>query len=378
MKVLHFIANLGQGGAEAVLTRLIMASPPTIEHVVVSLMGDAYYGPRLRAAGIRVHTIESPRGRVTLGGLMRLRRIVVAASPDVVQTWMYHADLVGGLVARSASVRAVVWGIRHSNLAADKTSFSARAVARLCAVLSRWVPAAIACCSVHATAVHQAIGYQANKFTVIPNGYDLARFTPDDAARARLRAEWGVVGNEIMLGMVARWDPQKDHENLLKALANLMAAGVNFRCILVGTGMHESNTALAGLLHSLVLQDRVILAGPRDDIPAVMNALDLHVLSSAGEAFPNALAEAMACGTPCVTTDVGDAALIVGETGWVVPPQNSERLAQGIFEGLAVLSSRGRAVIGNECRQRIKENFSVDRMVDAYVTLWQRVIKAVK
>ena len=376
MIVLHVITNLGQGGAETVLHRVITATRPDVEHIVVSLMGEAYFGPRLRAAGVQVSTLDKPRGRVTIRGLLKLRRLIVETRPDAVQTWMYHADLVGGLVARSAGVRSVVWGIHQSNLAADMTSFSARVSARICARLSAWLPAAIVSCSVHSARVHQAFGYRAGQFIVIPNGYDLSYFAPDAEARCRVRAEWGVAPNTTLLGMVARWDPQKDHENLLRALTSLVERGSNFRCVLVGTEMDRDNTNLVGLIEHLSLADRIILAGPRNDIPAVMNSLDLHVLSSAGEAFPNAVAEAMACGTPCVVTDVGDAALIVGDTGWVVPPEDAEALAGAILQALAVVSAEGREEFGGECRTRIEENFSLKKMAGTYLALWKTVAKS--
>jgi glycosyltransferase involved in cell wall biosynthesis len=375
VRVLHVITNLGQGGAEAVLYSLVTASPPDLEHVVISLMGEAYYGPRLRARATRVHTLDNPRGRITLVGVFKLRRIIAETAPDIVQTWMYHADLVGGLSARWAGVRSVVWGMHNSTLDADKSRLSTRVIARTCAFLSAWVPAAIACCSVKAAQVHQAIGYSAEKFTIIPNGYDLSRFLLDAEGRARVREEWDIPPATILLGMVARWDAQKDHENLLGALALLNARGLNFRCVLVGPGMERNNVGLAKLIGGLGLADRLILAGPRDDIPAVMNALDLHVLSSAyGEAFPNVVAEAMACGTPCVVTDVGDAALIVGKTGWVVPPRNAPALAQGINQALIGVAAVGHEASARECRIRIEENFSVERMVKSYRALWEATL----
>jgi glycosyltransferase involved in cell wall biosynthesis len=288
---------------------------------------------------------------------------------------MYHADLVGGLVARWASVRSIVWGIRNSNLD-NKSSFSVRVVAQLCAGLSHWLPAAIVCCSKQAARVHQDIGYCKEKFTVIPNGYDLARFAPDNTARAQLRYEWGIAADEILMGLVARWDPQKDHANLLRALSQLKAKHISVRCVLVGTGMDADNTILNELIRDYQLNDAVILAGSRDDIPTVMNALDLHVLPSAyGEAFPNVVAEAMACGTPCVVTNVGDAALIVGDTGWVVPPSDADALASGIGLALTILKSKGRATLGETCRQRIESNFGLGRMVAAYMTTWKNIEK---
>jgi glycosyltransferase involved in cell wall biosynthesis len=373
VKIFHVITTLAQGGAEAVLFRLIVASTPALEHVVISMRGDAYYVPKLRAAGIEVHMLGMPRGRLTLNGLLRLRRLVIDAHPDVVQTWMYHADLVGGLIARWAHV-PVVWGVRNSNLDADRSSVSSRIAARVCSLISSWLPEAIICCSEKATLIHQRIGYCAEKFAIIPNGVDLAHFAPDTAMRMRTRMAWGIQPGETLLGMVARWDPQKDHDTLLHALAHLMHRGVTFRFVLVGTGMSRDNAELCGNIDRLGLSNRMILTGPHDDIPAVMNAIDLHVLSSAyGEAFPSVVAEAMACGTPSVVTDVGDSAQIVATAGWVVPPKDAEALARGIQEALIALDARGRKVLGQVGRTRIEERFDLKKMVDAYAALWKSV-----
>jgi glycosyltransferase involved in cell wall biosynthesis len=373
VKVLHVITGLELGGTEGVLYRLIAASPPDIEHVVVSLRSEGHYGPRLRQRGISVIPLDGPRGRVSLKSMLALGRLIAKVQPDVVQTWMYHADLVGGLMARWSGVRSVVWGVRNYSLDPERTTFSARAAARACATLSRFVPSRIVCCSKEAAHAHQRIGYQARKFSVIPNGFDLSRFVPDAGARTSLRLEWGIGADETLVGMVARWDPLKDHANLLGALGILVKQGAAFKCALVGTDMTAENTHLSGLLSRLSLRNTVLLAGPRDDVPAVMNALDLHILSSAGEAFPNVVAEAMACGTPCVVTDVGDSAHIVGSNGWVVPPRDPRALALGIAEALKGLASTGRADLGARCRARIEDNFSLDRMVSEYRTLWMQV-----
>lgn len=371
LKVLHVITSLGQGGAETVLYRLAAASSSRVEHVVVSLRDLSYYGPRLQQGGITVLALGMPQGPRALFALLRLYRIIADERPDVVQTWMYHADLLGGLIARWAGVKGLVWGIRNSGLDAKKSSFPSRMIVRICALLSGRIPAAIACCSARAARIHKDIGYRADIFTVIPNGYDLARFAPDAEARARVRETWGVGPDETLLGMVGRWHPQKDHANLLHALARLGSSDAHIRCALVGVGMDRSNTELVDLIEGQGLAAVVILAGPHDDIPAVMNALDLHVLSSSyGEAFPNVVAEAMACGTPCVVTDVGDAALIVGDTGWVVPPRDAGALAAGIQRALGALPQKGCEEPDEVCRRRIEDNFSLNTMVNAYLRLW--------
>jgi glycosyltransferase involved in cell wall biosynthesis len=173
---------------------------------------------------------------------------------------------------------------------------------------------------------------------------------------------------------VGRFDPQKDHVNLLAALAYIQRQGVDLACVLVGTGLDADNTPLLQQIEQAGLQSRVRLLGRRNDISAVMNALDVHVLSSSAEAFPNVLAEAMACGTPCVTTDVGDAPLIVGDTGWVVPPRNAEALADAIESALSVKSDPGWNERKHAARLRIEQNFSIERMVAAYNEVWREAL----
>lgn len=370
MKVMHVTTGLGSGGAEGVLFRLVTGCHPGIEHRIVSLTGDGHYGSHLRRAGVTVDALRERRGILTLGDLKQLRRWVTQFRPDVVQTWMYHANLIGGLVARSAGVRSVVWGIRHANLDPSTLSISANIAARLGAPMSRWLPRKIVCCSVESARAHETMGYRAKRLHLIPNGYDLSRFAVDPRAGTRVRMEWGVGGEDVLIGMVARWHPVKNHANLLCALAMVPP---HIRCVLVGTGMEASNAGLTNLLRRYGVEQRVLLAGPRDDIPAVMNALDVHVLASDGEAFPNAVAEAMACGTPCVTTAVGDAPLIVGTVGEVVPVRDSPALARAIVETTARLRQEGPARVGARCRARIERKFSLQSMVSKYVRLWESV-----
>lgn len=373
MKILHVITCLDDGGAEAVLYRLCTHDGEN-QHVVVSLMDAGKYGPLLRAGGVDVYCLGMPRGRFWLAGLRHLWRLMRTQRPDVVQTWMYHADLVGGVVARLAGVRAVCWGVRNTTLEPGSSARGTIWVARACARLSRRVPRTIVSCSREAARVHGALGYATEKFTVIPNGYDLKRFAPDVAAQERLRAKWDIAADLPLIGMVARFDPQKDHTTLLSALGQFARAGAAFHAVLVGAGIDADNAALEGAIKAAGLDGQVRLLGGRDDVPAVMNALDLHALSSAyGEAFPNVLAEAMACGTPCVTTDVGDAALIVGDTGWVVPPRDAEALAAAIDDAMRERAERPAAWAQRRraARERVVEHFDVERMAGAYRAAWR-------
>lgn len=375
LHILHVITGLGQGGAESVLYRLATASSQSVTHTVVSLTDGGIYAERLRVAGVDVRTLGMSRGRFSIGGFLTLRRLIKERQPDVVQTWMYHSDLLGGLAARSAGVKAISWGIRNSGAFLEKSSRSARIVLRLCARLSRRIPAAIVCCAQDAAERHKAVGYDGDRMVVINNGYDLARFSPDPLGRERLRKEWDVPADVPLIGCVARWDPLKDHENLLRAIAALEAedkAG-NMRCALIGRGMTADNQALSAIIEQFGLRSRIILVGPRDDIPAVMNALDVHVLSSRAEGFPNVVAEAMACGTPCVVTQVGDAARIVGDAGWVAPAERPGALAGAIGSALAAVAEYGRNTVGEHGRERVQSEFALDRMVKGYLQVWRKI-----
>ncbi len=371
MKILHVITSLGDGGAEGALYRLCSHDTHN-QHVVISLRDMGKYGVLLKERGIEVHCVRMHRMTLALTPILTLYKIMKSARPDLVQTWLYHADFVGGVIGRAAGIRPIIWGIRHSNLSPGTVKARTATLARICGVLSRFIPSAIISCSKVAAERHaRSLGYMAAKIVVIPNGYDLQKLKPDAGARSVTRAELKLDADLPVIGMVARFDAQKDHANLVRALCELRRRKVAFNCLLVGEGVTAANRTLTGLLDAHGLRNVVQLLGPVSDIGAVMNALDLHVLSSLGEAFPNVVAEAMACGTPCVVTDVGDAAYIVGEAGWVVPPKDSMSLADGIESALTAFADSQKWMQRKESsRVRIEKYFSISRMTQAYNSLW--------
>jgi len=378
MHVVHIISGLGQGGAETVLHRLVTAPGQQAVHTVISLGDEGVFGPRLREAGVTVHALgmkDSPLAAPA--ALWRLYRLLRELEPDVVQTWMYHADLLGGVVARLAGVRALAWGIRNSGADLRHGSRSARAVAWLCARLSRWVPGVIIACADEAARRHREWGYDGDRLLVIPNGYDMAVWHPDAQARRQLRSEWGVPDDAPLIGSVARWNPLKDHDNLLRAFSLALQRQPGLRCVLAGPDMDAGNAALAALLRQHGVSEQVLLLGRREDVPRILAALDVYVLSSRAEGFPNVVAEAMATGLPCVVTDVGDAARIVGDGGWVVPSRHPQALSAALSEAVALLaSSEGRAEYmtrSRRGRERIEQTFGLDVMRQRYQTAWARL-----
>lgn len=370
-QVFHIITCLNDGGAEGVLTRLCLHSKGTT-HQVISLMDKGKYGPILETAGIKVYCLGMNPGRPSVFKFFKLIKLIRKIRPDVVQTWMYHADLLGGLAAKFAGVNKIFWGIRHSTLEKDKTKRSTILIANACARLSSWLPKKIICCAHKALDAHAELGYKKQKLLVIPNGYDLTQFKPNQQLGCDVREEFGISKDEFLIGKVGRFDPFKDHANLLNALAALPKQSIAFRCILVGKDLTKENSPLVDQIAQLGLTDKIILAGQRSDIPAVMNALDLHVLSSSSEAFPNVLAEAMACGTPCVTTDVGDALEIVGDASVVCRPRDSLALSKLIQNMFIEYSAHNDAWRQRQLDsvKRIEDNYSIQSMVSAYESHW--------
>jgi glycosyltransferase involved in cell wall biosynthesis len=372
MKVLHIITGLNNGGAEGVLYRLCKFENG-VEHVVVSLLGEGKYGHLLRRAGIEVHYLNMSKGIGLFKSLWTLYRLLLRNNPDLVQTWMYHADLIGGIVARFAGVKSILWNVRHSTLEPGKSKRSTRVVAKICALLSGWIPKKIVYCAFESKNVHEKLGYKMHHAVVIPNGYDLTQFVVNDSARMLMRAEIDVSDDDLVIGMVGRFDPQKDHQTLLKAAALLKEKLPSFKLVLVGNGLNDSNYELNDRIKKYNLKGNVCLLDQRSDIAYIMNGLDVHVLSSSsGEGFPNVVAEAMACGTPCITTDVGDAAVIVGNTGWVVPPDTPQALTDAILSAAAEKQYKSEAWAERKLvsRNHIIHSFSLEKMCEKYLSTW--------
>ena len=370
LPVVHVIAGLGQGGAEACLVRLVEATKDECDSTVVSLSAELYYAPRITSAGAKVYGLNMPRGRLTMKGLFTLVRIMRERRPQIVQTWMYHADLLGGLSARLTGCKQVVWGIHNAGFARSHIKNSTRWVARGCSWISGRIPAAIVSCSQAAADLHVEMGYARDKMQAIPNGYDVQFFHRDNVVRTASRRSLNIDEDAKLIGTIARWDPVKDHATLLKAARIVTDGRPSVRFLLCGTGMSSDNVELRRLISDAGMETKLILLGPRSDIVNVMNALDLHLLTSRSEAFPNAVAESMACEVPNVVTNVGDAALIVGDSGWVAPPGESFAIAKALEQALK-LSSEALREHGIAARLRICEKFSMERMVEAYLKLWK-------
>jgi glycosyltransferase involved in cell wall biosynthesis len=377
-RVLYIITGLSTGGAEMMLFKVLeRLDRQRFSPHVISLTSLGDLAPRIVALGIPVEAMGMRPSITGWLNFFRLVRLLKRLHPDVVHTWMYHADLLGGLAARLAGISAVGWCIRNSNLDKDKTKFLTRAVVGLCALISKWVPSRILSCSEKARQVHVAHGYAAEKMVVVPNGFDLTRFKPDNDARHRIRAELGITEQTPLVGLIGRFDPQKNHAGFFEAAVVLHREMPQVHFVLIGNGIDINNAALMqAITHAGVLANTHLL-GLRNDIPELMAALDVLASSSYGEAFPNVLGEAMACGVPCAVTDVGDSAYIVGDTGRVVASGDMHGLAAALGDLLA-LPLPEKAALSERARARVAEHFEIGGVVRRYEKFYESLLANVR
>ncbi|MCK5360049.1 MAG: glycosyltransferase [Gammaproteobacteria bacterium] len=338
---------------------------------VISLTDAGPVADKIRMLGIPVHALGMKRGKPHPVALIRLSLQLRQIKPDLVQTWLYHSDLIGGLAAKLAGSKKIFWSIRQSNIDTDSNKRSTIWIIKACAKISSWLPDRIICCSHAALESHVAMGYSKEKILVIPNGFDLDIFQPDQDARKSVRKELGLDENAFLVGLVARFDPQKDHQNFIQAAGLIRKKDSSVHFMLCGDGINSENVQLTQWIKQAGLEESVHLLGLRNDVSRLVAAMDVAVSSSLGEGFPNVVGEAMACAVPCVVTDVGDSALIVGDAGHVVPAKDSEALAAAINE-LIQASPEFREELGKKARLQVKNNYSLQSVVNEYETVYRR------
>lgn len=373
MKIVYVIVGLTTGGAEIMLYRILTRiNRDRFSPSVVCLMDRGTLGDRIEALGIPVYTLGMKTGGVpTPNVIWKLVNIIREIKPDLIQGWMHH----GNLAAQFASLFVgkqipVFWDIQGTVYSLELEKKMTAAIIKLSAYLSRFTSKVI-----HVSQVgkiqHEALGYDKQNGCVIFNTVDTSLFVRSEAARADIRAELGLPENAFLIGLVCRYHPMKDHANFLQAAALLLKEYPDIHFVMVGTGVVRENETLDRTIEQLGISHRTYLLGERSDMPRVTAALDIASSASAyGEGCPLIVGEAMSCGVPCTVTDVGDSGWIVGNTGWVVPPQNPEALANAWRESIE-LGADGRKKLGKAARSRIIECFSLDSIVAEYEKLYE-------
>jgi glycosyltransferase involved in cell wall biosynthesis len=315
------------------------------------------------------------QSKATLAHIWRLIDLIRKTKPDIIQGWMYHGNLAAQLASLcTINSASVLWNIRASMYSLSYEKKNTALIIKLGAYLSRY-PAAIIYNSMVSASQHETIGYRKDARVFIPNGFDTDLFIPSEEARHSVRTELRIPWESILIGLFGRYHPMKDHANFLKAASLLLERYSNIHFLLAGYGVDNANFQLIEQANNLKIQDHVQLLGERKDIPRLTAALDIGVSASYyGEGFSNVIGEAMSCGVPCVVTNIGDSAKIVGDTGIVVPPSDPQALADGCFE-LINMTAEQRSKLGLKARQSILDNYSLRAIVRQYEDLYERVLE---
>lgn len=367
--VMHLITASEIGGAEIQLDRLLAhMDHPSLRHCVVSMARAGIIAEKIRSRGIAMYSLNIKRGALSVSsvsGFLKLVGLVRSERPAIIHSWMYHASLLGVLVGKLMGIPLVFWNIRCAEMDMAHYPKLTSLVIQMLRHMSR-VPQLVIVNSEAGRRAHIQMGFCPETFQVIPNGFELDRFRPDNSAREWFLQEFDVARDSVIVGLVARYDPMKDHKMFLTAISQVHRKHPMSVFVLCGKDVDERNSVLMRLIGYHGLNSSVRLLGLREDIPRITAAFDIACsASSFGEGFSNAIGEAMASEVPCVVTDVGDSGSIVGSTGRVVPAGDADAFAQALSE-LIACGHGARKHLGAQARTRIADLFDINRVADRY------------
>lgn len=356
MRLFFLAGSLGCGGAERQLLTLAKSLKRYGHDVVVSLFYiKGEYHNELKEAGIPIIPLNKQGRLKIISFLFQLLKQIHKNRPDFIYSFLGTPNIYAAILKPFISNAKIVWSIRGSNMDFRRYPLLFR--------ISYWIECKLANSADLIIANSNAgknfameNGFPGKRIIVIQNGIDTEFFKPDKKSGEFLRKKWRISNKDILIGLVGRIDTMKDHQTFLRAASILIKKVKNVRFVCIGDGPHEYLNELQKLCKELNLEKLLIWAGRLSDMPAVYNSCDLIVLSSLSEGFPNVVAEAMSCDTVCVVTNVGDAALIVGETGVVVEPKDPPSLAEGMSKVISNLAGYKKL----KPRKRIISNYSVE------------------
>ena len=367
IKIAHIINGLDPGGAEIMLCNFLSrADEDKYSTVVISLTNKGVLAKNILDLGIPIYEIGMLPGKMNIKAFIKLIKCIRELKPEIIQTWMYHSNVIGGVAGFIAGVKNIIWGVHASHLDGELTKNSTLAIIRESKWLSLFVPSLIIFCSKTSCQLHLMLGYRTKIMKVVPNGFNLKDFHMDKTSREKVLKKLGVEKDVPLVGMAARYDTQKNHSDFILAASKLNKEMPEVEYLLIGSGITAENELLVSEIMDVGMTNKIHLLGYRDDMPKIYAALDVATITSIyGEAFPLVVGEAMACEVPCVVTDVGDSTYIIGDTGIAVPPGKTDEIANAWMK-LLKMDSIEKHKLGVAARERINSLFSIEHVVKEY------------
>lgn len=373
MKIMHIIIGLNVGGAELMLKRLVENSyNKDMHHIVVSLTQEGVIGLELRQNGIEVHSLNLNKFNFLLWGPIKLIRLLRKIQPNIVHTWMYHSDLLGGICAKLLGINNIIWSIRSTeiNKAGSKVTVFIR---KILAILSHVLPKKIVCAANNSKDIHVSLGYNSSKMIVIPNGFTKDKFYPSKEKCLELKDRLNL-SNKIVITSVGRYHPIKNHKLFIKA-CNLLSekySQEDFSFVMVGRDVTKENKEINRLIEETKNPDDFILLGERQDVTNILNVSTIYCLHSISEGFPNVLGEAMCLGKLCVATNVGDARNILLNDDLLVFLEHDENnYVDVLSKALQIAKSKSKLeAISVESIDKMRREYAMDSIVNKYEELY--------
>lgn len=370
-KIVHVIIGLNVGGAELMLKRLVLHSQKTgkFQHIVISLTDNGVIGPDLQDQGIQVYSLGMTSTPSVPKTFLKLKKLLKELKPDVVQTWMYHADFLGGIAAKSVGVKNIVWGIRTTDVSQGPSKQTVY-LSKVCAKLSYYVPNSIVCAAHVSKNYHIGIGYDESKMMVIPNGFDIEALSSTREDGLNIRKEIGLTADDIVIGSVGRFNPVKNQKLFIDVAANLVKNFPDLKFMLVGRDNNVENTELMSWITQHDLVDSFKLLGQRDDVPKCLKAMDIFCLHSKTEGFPNVVGEAILADTTCVAADVGDVGVLLDKES-IALSNDVDGISHAIKNYLSYSKS---ALIekADENKRNVIDKYSIKNVVNKFHELYSK------
>jgi len=373
IKIIHVITCLNTGGAEMMLTKLVAASSLAEEtHIVISLMGKGTLGDQV-SKHAKLYSLGLKSGGMSFSALVKLFKIIKKENPDVIQGWMYHAN-IAALLVNCVLRKVLVWNIRQS-LVDIKLEKRLTALLIRVSSLSSFMVDKVIFNSHVSLSQHIKAGFTEKNVIVIANGFELDKFKELPVEQIiSFKKEYGIPTQSQIIGHVARYHPMKNHIGFVKLMSEVLLAQESVYCVMAGKDINEDNIELVNAISEGKCEHRFILLGERSDLASIYGIFDFTVNSSLwGEAFPNVIGESMACGTPCIVSDVGDSMRIVGDFGFVYTCDDDRGLVSHLESALN-MGGEEYSKKSSLCKSHISENYSINAIYEQYVFLYKQLM----